>query len=186
VGWLSASALIELGKRRFNHWRLCLGPYDVWFMQESRPDQPLKLRIHQRTRGPVSVERVDVSVIYIETIVQFNAGPATGTISHATLMRDRELWSSMKTSAFENRFFPANSLLEILTEFSVPEAAELQRTRDREESKTSVGGNTEETRHVHWRVRIDTYRKDGRATTGYFGLPAMTDDRARSDTETDT
>jgi len=181
-GWICISCVITLGKRRFSNWRHSggLGPYDVWFMQGSQPHQRLSLRIHQQTRRLVSIERLDVSLICVETIVQVHLDP-TDPHFHPALIRDRELWSNTKTSAFENPFFPADSIIEISTEFSIPAVAELHRRRDGEEDQKPVGGNTEKTRHYHWRVRIETYLTDGHATEALFCLPIIAGDPATSD-----
>jgi hypothetical protein len=179
-GWICISCVLTLGKRRFGNWRSPggLGPYDVWLMQESPPHQPLKLRIHQQTRTPVSIERLDVSLMYVETIVQVDFDPGAPHY-HPALARDREVWSEKKT-AFESRFFPADSTIEISTEFAIPEVAELQGQRDAEVSKKPGGGNVETTRHFHWRVRIETCLTDGHATKALFCLPTIASDPGRS------
>jgi hypothetical protein len=179
-GWICISCAITLGKRRFNNWGIGLGPYDVWLMQGSPPHQPLKLRIRQQTRRPVSIERLDVTLIYVETIVQVDFDPGAPHY-HPALVRDLELWSETKT-AFESRFFPADGTIEISTEFAIPEVAELHRRRDAEESKKPGGGNVETTRHFQWRVRIETYLTNGCSTKALFCLPTIAGDPARSDT----
>jgi len=182
-GWIGLSCVITLGKRRFNNWGPSggLGPYDVWLMQGSQPHQPIKLRIHQQIRRPVYIVRLDVSLIYVETIVQVDFDRAAPHY-HPALIRDRELWSNTKTSGFESPFFPADSIMEISTDFAIPDVPELHRRRDAEEYKKPGGGNTETTRHFHWRVRIETYLTDGHATKALFCLPTMAGDPARSDT----
>jgi hypothetical protein len=182
-GWICISCVITLGKRRFNNWRLSggLGPYDVWLMQGSQPHQPLKLRIHQQTRRPVYIERLDVSLVYLETIAQVYLDPANPTC-HPASIRDRELWSNTKTSAFESPFFPADSKIEISTEFAIPEVAELRRRRDGEEYEKAGEGTTEKTRYFGWKVRIETYLTDGHATKALFCLPPIAGDPATSDT----
>ncbi len=182
-GWICISCVTKLGKRRFNNWRLSriLGPYDVRLMQGSPPHQPFKLRIQQQTRGPASIERLDVSLIYVERIVQVYCDQA-----HPALVRDHQLWSSTKTNAFESPFFPADSAIEISTGFAIPDVAELCRRRDGEEDKKPSAGEKEETlvvtRHFQWRVRIETYLTDGHATKALFSLPMEVGDPARSDT----
>ena len=179
-GWICISCAFKLGKRRFSNWRLSriLGPYDVLFMQGSPPQQPFKLRIQQQTRGPASIERMDVSLIYVERIVQVYCDQAP-----SALVRDHELWSNTKTCAVER---PAESTIEISTDFAIPEQTELHRRRNSEQHKKPGAGKTEETlvvtRHFQWRVRIETYLTDGRATKALFCLPTEVTDPATPNT----
>ena len=175
-GWICISCVITLGKRRFNNWRLGLGPYSVWLMQGLQPHQPLKLRIHQQTRRPVSIERLDVSLICVET--ETTLGVDLDNYNSASV-RDRELWSNTKTSALESQSFSTDCTIETSTEFAIPEVPELHRRRDGDEVK---GSGWETTRHFQWRVRIETYLTDGHATKALFCLTKIADDPARPDT----
>jgi hypothetical protein len=184
-GWICTILVITVGKRRFKHWRAALGPYEVWLLQGSPPDQALKFTIRQNTRRPVTIERVDVSLVYQETIVQFHVDPAAGPSSHTTLKRDRELWSHTKKSAFKSAFFPANRTIEIAIDFPIPDVAGLHRRLDADDHQRPERGNTdvEETRHFGWRARIQTRLTNGRATEDFFCLPVLPGDLARSDSE---
>jgi len=182
-GWMCISCGINLAKRRVSSGRLSggLGPYAVSMMRGSPPHQRLNFRIQQQAREPANIERLDVSLIFVETIVQVAFDPAAPHF-HPALIRDRELWSNTKTSNFKNPSFPAGSIIEVSTEFAIPEYAELHHLRAGEEDKKPAGGHTETTREFHWRVRIETCLTDGDATKALFCLPAIAGEPAVSNT----
>jgi hypothetical protein len=171
-GWIGISCLVKLGHRRFANWRLSgvLGPYEVWTKDSPPMDQTVTVRIQQRARRPILIERLDVSLISLQTIVQVAFDPATPHL-HPALVRDRELWSDTKTTSFERAFFPADSTIEVTIEFKIPEVGQLRGPLGIEELKKPGVGHTERIKHHHWRVRIETHLADGRTTKDLFCLP---------------
>jgi hypothetical protein len=147
------------------------GTCSVWLMRRTSTAQPFTFRAQQVLKKPVQVARLDVSLAYVKRTLQVTVvglGPAYS-------LRDHQLWTATKTTEFEGRFFPANGVIEVLTEFGIAEEAGLRRERDesheaREHRKEDETVETERT--LHWQVRIDTILTDGFAVNALFSVPS--------------
>jgi len=183
-GWIGIASILKLSKRRFKNWRLSGGlrPCDAWLVQGRAPNQPLKLRIRQQTFRRVSVDRLDISLIHVETTAQVYLDPASPN-SHPAVLRDRELWSHTMTRAIDKSSIPADGVIDISIEVALPKEDELQR-RQPQECPGPGQRKTEEARHCQWRLRIETHLADGRAAQALFSLPSEFGRPARPETQT--
>ena len=138
------------------------GPCAVWMRRRTSTDQAFAFRAQQVFKKPVHVDRLTVSLAYVERILRFTM------VDHAPMysLRDQQLWSAAKTTAFEGRFFPADGMIEVRTEFDIPDEAGLR-------PEHQEAHETETERTLHWQVRIETFLTDGLAVNALFAVPSQ-------------
>jgi hypothetical protein len=162
--FVSAPLLSGLSPHR-RRVRRVFGACAASVMRRASIDQPFTVRAQQAFKESVHVHRINVSLGYVERIV-------TDSWEGQILVKyvsEHQIWTTTKTTAFEGRFFPADGVCEVLTEFDVPAEAGLARAQKARRGWSFDDPDTE--RRRLWQVRIDTIRTDGLAVTSLFTVP---------------
>jgi len=172
LGFVWGGVLLSWHRRWLHDWKVggVFGTCSVWLMRRTSTDQPLTFRAQQVLKKSVRVDQLTVSIAHVERVLQFTMIGQTPMYS----LRDHQLWTAAKTTAFGGRFFPADGVIEVLTEFDIPEDAELRPEHDESHetiARRNEADRVETERTLHWQVRIDTLLADGLAVNALFAVP---------------